>query len=522
MLLYGRVISVGMLSRLSRTALLRVEAWFNAVFGNNNPLYYLGSLGIYFFYIMVVSGIYLFIYYEPTVAGTYDELRYLTREQWYLGGVMRSLHRYAADGMVLVMVLHILRELVMGRYRGARWFSWVTGVPVLVMVYLTGIEGFWLPWDKLAQFLVIRTAEWLDWLNISNSAMARNFLTETDMSDIFFRMLIIIHISLPIFLQAFLLLHLKKVSQARILPPRILALGTLAALVVLALVFPAVSHERADLSLVPDILSLDWFYMFFYPLMESWSMGGVWLLVVGSLVLLTLLPWLPPKKAEDVAEVSLDNCNGCGYCAEDCPFEAIVMRPRSDDLPHPREAVVIADNCVNCGICVGACPSSMAFRSVQVLKTGIDLPQRDVHHLLEATCEALAGLTGPAPRILVYGCDHGVDVSQLSQSDTATLSLPCIGALPPSFIHYALRHGADGVLLTACRDGDCYHRFGDVWMRERLDGERRPFLRRSVDKSRIDFCWAAPPDQQRLRQALAALRQTLRESPSEQDEFLDV
>ena len=512
-----------MLSRLSRAALLRIEAWFNTAFGSNNPLYYLGSLGIYFFYIMVVSGIYLLIYYEPTVAGTYDQLQYLTREQWYVGGIMRSLHRYAADSMVLVMALHILRELVVGRYRGARWFSWVTGVPVLIMVYLTGIEGFWLPWDKLGQFLVVRTAEWLDWLNISNSAMARNFLTKTDMTDIFFRMLIIIHISLPVFLQAFLLLHIKKVSQARILPPRTLALGTLASLVLLSLVFPTVSQDRADLSLVPGgALPLDWFYMFFYPLMESWSMGAVWMLVIGSIVLLTALPWLPPKRGKDIAEVSLDNCNGCGLCAEDCPFEAIVMRPRSDGQSHPREAVVIADNCVECGICAGACPTAMPFRRVQVLKSGIDLPQRNVQHLLEVTRAALAGLTGPSPRILIYGCDHGVDVDKLSQPDTATLSLPCIGALPPSFIDYALRHGADGVILTACRDGDCYHRFGDVWLRSRLNNERRPFLRRSVDRSRIGLCWAAPPDRQRLQQALASLRRTLHESSGKRDDFLDV
>ena len=500
------------LSRLSRAALLRIEAWFNIAFGSNNPLYFLGGLGIYFFYIMAVSGIYLFIYYESTVAGTYDQLQYLTREQWYVGGIMRSLHRYAADAMVLVMILHILRELVMGRYRGARWFSWVTGVPVLIMVYITGIEGFWLPWDKLAQFLLVRTAEWLDWLNISSAMMARNFLIEGNINDIFFRMLIVIHISLPIFLQALLLLHIKKVSQARILPPRMLALGTLVSLLLLSLIFPVVSHDRADLTIVPGVLQLDWFYMFFYPLMESWSMGAVWLLFFGSMLLLVALPWLSPKKAEPVVEVSLDNCNGCGFCADDCPFEAIVMQPRSDDLPHPREAVVIADNCVSCGICVGACPFSMPFRSVDVLETGIDLPQRNVQHLLEETREALAGLTGPSPKILVYGCDHGVDVGILSQPDTAVLSLPCIGALPPSFIDYVLRYDADGILLTGCREGDCYYRFGDTWLRARLNSERRPFLRPSVDKSHVGLCWTAPPDQQQLQDTLIALRQTLRKS----------
>jgi ferredoxin len=254
--------------------------------------------------------------------------------------------------------------------------------------------------------------------------------------------------------------------------------------------------------------------MFFYPLMDLWSMGAVWALLAGSMVLLVVLPWLPPKRTEPVAVVSLDNCNGCGFCVADCPYEAITLAPRSDNRPHTtREAVVIAENCVSCGICAGACPFSMPFRSVQVLETGIDLPQRNVQYLLDATRDALANLT-ESPRILIYGCDHGVDVDGLSRPDTATLSLPCIAALPPNFVRYALRHGADGVIMTGCRQGDCYHRLGDEWLRSRLNYERRPWLRRSVDRARIGVCWAAPLDRQRLLQEVDDLRRSLRGSSS--------
>lgn len=137
------------LGRLSRGAMFRVEALLEPFFGGSNPLYHLGALGFYFFYIMLVSGTYLFIYFESTVAGSYDQLQFLTREQWYLGGVMRSLHRYAADGMVLVMILHLLREMILGRFRRARLFSWTSGATLVPMVFLSGIIGFWLVWDKL-------------------------------------------------------------------------------------------------------------------------------------------------------------------------------------------------------------------------------------------------------------------------------------------------------------------------------------------------------------------------------------
>ena len=47
------------------------------------------------------------------------------------GGIMRSFHRYASDALVLVAMLHLLREYLLDRMRGARWLAWFTGVPLL-------------------------------------------------------------------------------------------------------------------------------------------------------------------------------------------------------------------------------------------------------------------------------------------------------------------------------------------------------------------------------------------------------
>lgn len=499
-----------------RAAFYFIEARFNTIFGKHNPFYHLGDLGFYFFYIMLVSGIYLFFYYEPTVAGSYDQLQRLTREQWYLGGIMRSLHRYAADGMVLAMALHILREMVMGRFSGARWFSWITGVPVLILVYVSGIVGFWLVWDKLGQFIAVRTSEWLDWLPIFASPMARNFLSNTDVTDLLFRLLIVIHIGIPLFLLATMLVHVKKVSQAHIFPPRMLALGTLVALVLLSLLQPTISHDRADLGTAVGMLHPDWFYMFLYPLMGSWSMGVVWMLVGVALLILLTLPWWVRSRSEPVAAVHLDYCSGCGLCADDCPYEAIAMQERSDG--HPlffQQASVIAGNCVSCGICTGSCPSSNPFRHATalplgrapMLKSGIEMPQWNVELVRQRIERALAGNEGTG-KILLVACKHGADIQAYTAHDVGPLLVPCIGMLPPAFIEYALRKGAAGILLAGCRRGDCYHRLGDTWLNLRLNNNRRPILRRSVDRSRIALCWAAPTDRQRVQHALDALRQS--------------
>jgi len=506
------------LSRFCRSVFYFIEACFNKVFDEQNPFYHLGDLGFYFFYIMLISGTYLFFYYEPTVTGSFDQLQRLTQDQWYLGGIMRSLHRYAADGMVLVMALHILRELVMGRFRSARWFSWITGIPLVVMVYLSGIIGFWLVWDQLGQFIAVRTSEWLDWLPIFASPMARNFLLNTDVTDMLFRLLIVMHIGFPLFLLAAMLIHVKRVSRAHILPPRMLAMGTMAGLLLLSILHPVVSHDRADLGAAISSLNMDWFYLFAYPLMKPGSMGMLWAIFAVAFMLMLFLPWLPPRpKSESVAAVNLDYCSGCGLCSDDCPYESIRMRDRSDAHPYfLQEANVIASNCVHCGICTGSCPSSNPFRHAttlpfgrsETLKSGIEMPQWNVDMVRRQVDRALSD-SGAADKILLVGCEHGIDVRGHAMGDVVPVTLPCIGMLPPALIEYAMRNGAAGVLLNGCRKGDCYHRFGGRWLRDRLSNERRPFLRHSVDRSRVGLCWAAPLDQQDLQNAIAVLRQSI-------------
>ena len=71
---------------------------------------------------------------------------------------------------------------------------------------------------------------------------------------------------------------------------------------------------------------------------------------------------MPPKKALSIAKVDLENCNGCARCADDCPFGAIIMQPRSDGKDYETEAVVDPATCMSCGICVGSCPTATPFR----------------------------------------------------------------------------------------------------------------------------------------------------------------
>ena len=387
-----------------------------------NPLLHLGALGFFFYWIVAISGIYLYIVFDTGIAAAYGSVEYLTNEQWYLGGVMRSLHRYASDALVLMMVVHGLREFALDRYRGARWFTWLTGVPILWLVFVCGVTGYWLVWDKLAQYIAVVSTEWLDRLGIFGLPIARNFLTPEALDDRFFTLLVFIHIAAPLILLLVLWIHLQRVSKPEINPARGLAVGMCLALLALSLVKPAVSQGPADLATAPAVVGLDWFYLGLYPLFETWPGPLSWGMVGVLTLILAALPWLPPFKRPQVAFVELASCNGCTRCAEDCPYNAISMLPRTDGRPFAREAVVDPGLCVSCGICAGACPTSMPFRRAAPLIPGIDLPSLTMATLRNRVHTASSALSG-GPRIMLFGCAHGADALGLRDPRIAAVSL---------------------------------------------------------------------------------------------------
>jgi quinol-cytochrome oxidoreductase complex cytochrome b subunit/coenzyme F420-reducing hydrogenase delta subunit len=456
----------------------------------SNPLNHLGALTIFFCWIVLISGIWLLIFFRTSVSGAFESIEYLTREQWYLGGIMRSLHRYASDAAIVTIFLHILKEFSFDRYRLKRWFSWVTGMPLIWLVFPLGITGYWLVWDELAQYVAITSAELIDRIPVFTDSMATNFLSDVSLSDRFFTLMAFLHlIGLPLFLVFGIWLHVFRLSKPRINPPRSLMGGTLICMLVLSLVFPAVSQDKADLAIAPQTIQLDWFYLHAYPLAQMWSPGWVWVLLVGVSVLVVLAPWLPPEKVLPAAKVDLDNCNGCRRCADDCPFEAIRMAPRSDGEAYDLEAVVDSDLCVSCGLCVGACPTATPFRSRSALVPGIDLPDIPAAMLRESIRKAAEKLTG-SDRVLVFACTGSDAHSVHLKANHAVVEVRCMGQLPPSFLDYVLsRDLADDILLAGCGGGDCRYRNGIEWAEQRIARKRDPRLRKRVDNQRIRYGW---------------------------------
>ncbi len=289
---------VKLLQQILRWFFMRIENIFNVAFGDKlNPFYHLGTISFWQFWLLVGTGLYLYIFAETGINDAYQSVERITHNQWWAGGIMRSIHRYATDGMILTMILHLLRHFAYDRYRGFRSFSWLTGVALIWLVYIAGVNGFMLVWDKLAQFVVIATAEWFDVLPMFNGTLIRNFLYLESVNSRLFTLLAFVHIGAPLIVVIIMWIHVQRVPRAHINPPRPISIAVTLMFVVLALVKPILSQGgEADMSVVPTNIDFDWFELPVLALVYVTNPLHLWFWVLGLTGLLFLVPWLPPKR----------------------------------------------------------------------------------------------------------------------------------------------------------------------------------------------------------------------------------
>ncbi len=112
------------------------------------PTFRLGWLSTFLFVWETLTGIFLMIFYTPSPGAAYQDIWNILGNV-PLGQLMRNLHRFGAEVMVLIVALHMLRTFITGSYKKPRQFTWVTGMLLLVLTLMLSFSGYLLPWDQL-------------------------------------------------------------------------------------------------------------------------------------------------------------------------------------------------------------------------------------------------------------------------------------------------------------------------------------------------------------------------------------
>ena len=321
-----------------------------------NPLYHTGTITVFLFGVVFLTGIYLTAFFQYGFEDSYRAVEGI--EANFVGRLMRAVHRYASVAMVVTSLLHGWRTFFQDRFRGARWLAWVTGVAMMLLLWVIGVTGYWLIWDERAEVINGVFARAVDGTTVGLDFLIDNVLSPVAGSGWPFLLLIfLIHIGLSILVGYFIYLHLKRLNRPQLLPPRFWMILIGGAIGIASLVWPVGMIPALNPNELPGTFPIDPFYLFLMPFGLQWAPVLLWGGVVLLSALVTAIPWLLHRKKLDPIVVHEDRCTGCTLCVVDCPYKALEMVPREDDTKYRQVAVVDEDMCVACGVCIGSCPT---------------------------------------------------------------------------------------------------------------------------------------------------------------------
>ena len=105
------------------------------------------------FLVTLVTGVLLMFYYKPHPLAAYDSIKDI-HFVVPTGRFIRNIHRWAANAMVVVVLLHMARVFFTAAYRNRREFNWLVGMALLATTLGLSFTGYLLPWDQLAYWAI--------------------------------------------------------------------------------------------------------------------------------------------------------------------------------------------------------------------------------------------------------------------------------------------------------------------------------------------------------------------------------
>lgn len=273
-----------------------------------NPFYALGPIFYLVWFIVMVTGCVLIIWYIPTKAEAFDSI---FKIQWHipLGGVIRGMHKYGADAMIIAATMRMYRMFLMGDFKQGKEFNIAIGLIALLLSMYSGLTGYLLIWNQRAfwatkvfatfptymdQFPVmgdfyqplIRSFH-LGW-NTAEVLLGGGAAITQETITRFFSL----HLAFSLIPLIFVELYFYKNHYTRIPLNWTKRWVVILMLVVVALVLPAAQGRRSNPDVTPLPILSDWYFLGLYQMykyLEPVVATEITIIIPLSVVLLPFL-----------------------------------------------------------------------------------------------------------------------------------------------------------------------------------------------------------------------------------------
>ena len=277
----------------------------------------LGGLSAMLAVILAFTGVMLTKYYTPSPSQAYYDILNLRSNVWF-GEILRNLHHWSANLLIISTVLHLLRVFYTGAYRLPRAFNWLLGLAMLFLVLVANFTGYLLPWDQLAYWAITVATSVVSYVPLVGSTISRMLLGGPEVGTATLLNFYSLHIGViplgMLLLMAFHFWRVRKdgdISVARKPGEKLLekpekvttvphlvqkemafALLWLAILLGWSMVVPAPLEDIANPAVSPNPAKAAWYFLGLQELLLHFHpVIGVFIIPGTAMVLLALLPF---------------------------------------------------------------------------------------------------------------------------------------------------------------------------------------------------------------------------------------
>jgi len=279
----------------------------------------LGGMALVLVSLLTVTGVLMLFVYEPVPAAAHASVQQLMSGVTF-GPLVRGIHHWSANLLVVVLGLHMLRVFLTWGFLGPRQFNWLVGLALLLAVLASSFTGYLLPWDQLSYWagtIVTGMLAYVPWVGTTLQHAVRGGATVGGPTLTIFYAL---HTTLvPVLIIALAALHFWRVRKAGgvvmprrhgVVPPdrpeKVLSLPNLflkelavgliliALVVVLATAFPPSLGAPANAGMSPNPAKAPWYFVGFQELLLHFHpVLATTVIPLLALLGLALLPYLP-------------------------------------------------------------------------------------------------------------------------------------------------------------------------------------------------------------------------------------
>ena len=277
----------------------------------------LGGMAAVLIFLLLGTGVLLKFFYDPFPGRAYESILYL-RDDVTFGRLIRNLHHWSANGLLIVVFLHFLRVFFTGAFHPPRQFNWVIGMGIFLTVLFSNFTGYLLPWDQLSFWAVTICGNMLEYIPWLGHPLQQLLLGGLEVGTDTLAKFYAIHTAiLPALILMLLPFHFWRVRKAGGLviprPPNeahesqrqpvdgipnlilrevVVALVLIAFMLVFSMLVEAPLGSKANPGLSPNPTRAPWYFAGFQEMiMHFHPLFSLFIIPVLTLIFLTGLPY---------------------------------------------------------------------------------------------------------------------------------------------------------------------------------------------------------------------------------------